>query len=690
MEHRMSNEQLYVTWDNETSKQEAYKSTASNAEAYTGLQKAEAYGRTSYIGLEPNRSVRPEFSRLDYDLFRPAEATPIQQKRIMKQCMMAYDKVGIVRNVIDLMSDFGAQGMQLYHPNPAVEKFYRKWFHQIGGYDRTERFLNYLYRCGNVIVRRRNAKLSRERERDIVRAAKEEMIEIDLPSANRREIPWQYDFLNPLAVDVVENGTGALGQPQFVLNISKYTQSSILQVQKNNTAIYNSLPSDIKKRLNTGDNKIPLDPASTMFYFYKKDDWQFWANPMIYAILDDIKMLEKMKLADIAALDGAISNVRLWTLGDLEHKIIPTKTAISKLRDILASNVGGGTMDMVWGPELKFTESQSQVYKFLGKEKYDPVLTSIYAGLGIPPTLTGVSASGGYSNNYISLKTLIERLEYGREIVIKFWKQELEIVRKAMGFRLPAEIHFDAVILSDETTERKLLIDLADRDIISNETLLERFGEMPTIEKVRISREDRQRKADGLPDKASPYHNPNHKNDMEKINKQGDINMKLQDKRAKQQKNNAPPQIGNKPTQEAGRPDGATDQDPRKRRRVNPRTSEASAILWGIEAQETISQIINPVMLEYFGKADTRSLTKEENRNLDSLKLGVFANLHILQKIDSQTVKNIIDSGVGIPVDFMDTQNSNIASFIEDNNRKPNINEIKTIRAYSFIQTAKI
>ena len=118
---------------------------------------------------------------------------------------------------------------------------------------------------------------------------------------------------------------------------------------------------------------------------------------------------------------------------DLDHKIIPTKAAINKLRDILASNVGGGTMDLVWGPELKFTESQSQVYRFLGSEKYQPVLTSIYAGLGIPPTLTGAATGGGYTNNYVSLKTLIERLEYGREILSQFWRQEIEMVRKAMG-----------------------------------------------------------------------------------------------------------------------------------------------------------------------------------------------------------------------------------------------------------------
>ena len=41
------------------------------------------------------------------------------------------------------------------------------------------------------------------------------------------------------------------------------------------------------------------------------------ANPLVYAILDDIVMLEKMRLADMSALDGAISNIRLWTLGNL-------------------------------------------------------------------------------------------------------------------------------------------------------------------------------------------------------------------------------------------------------------------------------------------------------------------------------------------------------------------------------------
>lgn len=681
----MSNDnQLYVTWGNEEQKQQAYISTASNINSYTGIQKSQAdWGRQTYIGIEPQRSVRPEFTRMDYDSFRPGEATPTQQKRIMKECMLAYDRVGIVRNIIDLMSDFGSQGMQIYHPNPSIEKFYRKWFTQIGGYDRTERFLNYLYRCGNVIVRRRYAKLSRDNEREIVRATSAEMVEIELPEAKKREIPWKYDFINPLSVDISDMGMNALGKPEYVLNLSKYSYKSLLQSQQNNTSVYNTLPSDIRSRIEKGENKIPLDPANTMLFFYKKDDWQFWANPMIYAILDDIKMLEKMKLADLAALDGAISNVRLWTIGDLEHKIIPTRAAIDKLRDILASNVGGGTMDMVWGPELKFTESQSQVYRFLGKEKYDPVLTSIYAGLGIPPTLTGVSTGGGgFSNNYISLKTLIERLEYGREIVTAFWKHEIEIIRKAMGFRLPAQIHFNSVILSDESIERKLLIDLADRDIISNETLLERFGELPTIEKVRVNREDKNRQAENAPDKASPYHNPNHKKDLEKMNKQGEINLKLK----KEDQKNKPKQNNQQQIRDSGRPDGAIDEEPRKRRRVNPRTS-ASDILWAVEAQEKISEIINPIMLEHFSKADVRSLTKEEAKNIDFLKTVVFANLQLGQEVNANIVNGIINSNKSIPVSFNNAVESGIADFIEVNSRNPNINELKIIKASAFIHT---
>ena len=52
------------------------------------------------------------------------------------------------------------------------------------------------------------------------------------------------------------------------------------------------LPPDILEAIKEGKSTIPLDPDKVSVYYYKKDDWLVWANPMIYAILDDIIMLE--------------------------------------------------------------------------------------------------------------------------------------------------------------------------------------------------------------------------------------------------------------------------------------------------------------------------------------------------------------------------------------------------------------
>ena len=694
----MADSSLYRTWDSDSQKQEAYAQTADAIDAYDGIQRAVGYGqRTSYIDIEPNRSVRTSFLRQDYDNFRPGESVSGHQKRIMKMSMQAYDKVGIIRNIIDLMSDFASQGLILVHPNKTIEKFYRKWFVQVGGVDRSERFLNYLYRCGNVIVKRRTAKLNEKRERELKRSGGADLDIQDI-KVKRREIPWTYDFLNPLAVDIQDYGTQTIGQPQFVLNLSKYTYESLINSSTTNKTIFKTLPNDLQRRLSQGDRTIPLDPEKVSFYYYKKDDWLLWANPMIYAILDDITMLEKMKLADLAALDGAISNVRLWTVGDLDHKIIPTKAAINKLRDILASNVGGGTMDLVWGPELKFTESQSQVYKFLGAEKYQPVLTSIYAGLGIPPTLTGASTGGGYTNNYVSLKTLIERLEYGREILSQFWRYEIELIRKAMGFRFPAEIHFDSIILSDEAATKQLLIQLADRDIISHETLLERFRELPGIERIRVRREERERVNDmGSPKKAGPYHNPQHKEDIAKIALTKDV----LDSDEYLEKFGLPPAVHEevneptspdkksddyKPEGESGRPPFSRDTTKRKQKRVLPRSGDpTTATLWALEAQGKISDIISPIALSHFNKKNARSLNKAEVDQLEYLKMCILTGTTPYMDITPELVKQLVDNSTKPSSEFNTLVAEKMDAFISTNNKKPNSSELKYIRASAFV-----
>jgi hypothetical protein len=728
--------QSFVTWSDESGKRQALFDTSDNIDAYDGVQKATA-NRRSFLDIESNISVRTGFNRGDYDRFRSSESVPKKQKEAMRMCMSAYDKVGIIRNVIDLMGDFAGQGITIVHPNKRIEKFFRAWFKKVNGIERSERFLNTLYRCGNVVVKRRTAKINKKVEDDLRSSASPDMKAI-VNKVAKREIPWKFDFLNPMSIEMIGDELATfVGQPRYAIKVSRLVRGLANKSLNGGSSIHSDLtdmlPPDILRSIKDGNNIEPLDPEKTSVHFYKKDDWLVWANPMIYAILDDIIMLEKMKLADISALDGAISNIRLWSLGDLDNKILPTKAAINKLRNILAGNVGGGTMDLVWGPELKFTESSTQVFRFLGKEKYEPVLTNIYAGLGVPPTLTGMATGGGgFTNNFISLKTLVERLEYGRQVLVNWWEQELEIVQKAMGFRLPAKIHFDQMVLSDEASEKTLLIQLADRNIISSETLVERFGEIPDIEKIRIRREEKDRKVESMPQKASPYHNPQHRNDLEKIaltkdsispedlgivpsqetgnhpftdpkdrrsddkiEKKKDERQSKQDKREENKFNKEDKkEFDPKGRPEDGRPKNSRDKQKRKQKEVKPKSFSAtdfvSISLWTTEAQTSLTKIINPAILDHHGKKNLRGLTKAQMGQLEHLKLCILCNMTPFMEITPEIVAELLKQPLSIEPSFAISLEELKADFINKKDRQPNIDELRHINVscYALSRTA--
>lgn len=612
-----------IHWTGDVERSAAMQQYSQSQQAFDGV--ARAYHR-DFLDIEPNRSAKPHFGANDYYAFRPEEQVPKKSKRIIKMCMDAYDKVGIVRNIIDLMGDFGCQGIQIVHENKSVEKFGKQWFKKVEGKERSERFLNNFYRTGNVFVYRSYAKITPEIKKYMRSLASD--IRVEIPKIEESLVPWRYNFFNPLTMDLKDGNVSMfIGRKNYTITANTFFDN--FKDGTIPTKVIETLPTNVKNAIKRQDRKVDLDPERLSVHYYKKDDWQQWAHPLVYAILDDIIMLEKMKLADLAALDGAISNIRLWTLGDFDNKILPTKEGINKLRNILASNTGGGTMELCWGPELKFTESNSQVYKFLGSEKYQSVLNSIYAGLGVPPTLTGMANNGGgFTNNFISLKTLMERLQYGRDELTRFWTRELEFVRKAMGFRKPFHVVYDQMSLSDEASEKNLLLQLADRDIISHETVLERFKEVPAVERVRLQREDQARDKEKLPPKASPFHNANHGGDMEKIDRQGEISEKIAVQKEKQT------------PKENGRPPAKKDEGPRKKRVETPKSNPGKAseiIQWVMSAYEKSEELT----ASYLGSKklnNMRQMTKAQVQELEDIKLNSFLCLKPMSELSNENL----------------------------------------------------
>ena len=71
--------QSFVTWSDESGKQQALLDTADNIDSYDGVQKSTS-NRRSFLDIESNISVRTGFNRGDYDRFRSSESVPKQQK----------------------------------------------------------------------------------------------------------------------------------------------------------------------------------------------------------------------------------------------------------------------------------------------------------------------------------------------------------------------------------------------------------------------------------------------------------------------------------------------------------------------------------------------------------------------------------------------------------------------------------
>lgn len=691
--------------------------------------------RDLYKDIETNISVRNGFGRADYEKFRPQESTPKKQQEIIAFCMSVYRKVGIVRNVIDLMADFASQGVQIVHPNKQWQTFLRAWFTKVNGPERSERFLNMLYRAGNVVMQRSMMPISSSQIKQYKAEAAADRLEVDMEKPTqvlpyKKTIPGRYDILNPLSIEI-EGGelSQFTGTREYSLKISGNLKRQITYpASEAERKLIAALPDIIRNAIKSGATSIPLDKNKISVYHYKKDDWQPWADPMTYCIFDDILMLEKMKLTDLAALDGAISQVRLWTLGDIALGIFPTDTAINKLIEILISNPGGGAFDIVWGPDLKLQETSTDVAQYLGKDKYEPVLNSIFQGLGVPQSLNGGGGEkGGFTNNFISIQTLIRRLEYGRMILSMFWNQELELVRKAMGFEKKATVTYDRLTLSDEAAEKALLLQLLDRDAISEETVLDRYGEIPEIEMIRRKRESNSRKSGKLPPKTSPWHNPQQMFDLMKIALQAGFitpgeanlsdelgerrpgektNVEVQQELKKQQMKKA-----NTGVPQQGRPTNSKDSNKRKKKVVKPRgaakasedvieeindvndnmTAFFSVFQWAKQSQDTISEIITPYILKHYNKKNVRSLSASEFKSCEDIKFAVLCSLEPFAVVDGVNIYEKLKDNPIVSTEASRLYAKFHEQMVEQNNKEPDIEQVRTMQAivYSILQGNK-
>lgn len=646
--------QGYITYDQQ-SKGQALANYNKSMDKFTGLITRKTETTTAASEATVLNTRAPYFSD-NYYRNRPYDILPSRYRDIVYACRMSYLRVGIVRNVIDLITDFATEGLQFVHPDKKVEAFFRVWSTKAQTDEASNEFVRHFLVDGNVVVRRLMAKITEPvknqwEQRSYADSGIDKLYKEN--QGRKNEIPYRYTFLNTASLYWLGGDVSrALPNRQLGFKVSS-TLINAIRTPRNifQEQLANNLPDDLKSKLTTESSGIiALDMEELHVSHNHKDSWEDWAPPFLYSILSDLQFRDKLKQAEISALDGVINVIRLWKLGDHKEGILPAEAAMEKLTEILESNTGGGAIDIIWDSMIEMKDFYPPIDKILGSEKYTQVNRDILIGLGVPEVLIG-GEGANFSNSFIQLKTLKERLNYIRDSLKDWLNEEAQIVCDAMGFDIVPKIKFNEEALDDNNINKKLVLGLLDRGIVSTEAVLQVYGEDFLIEMGRIKSEK-----------------PILKNAGVKIKSPLDPTTKPK---------------GNT----GGRPDGgdnvgADDRTPKPRRSSEDSVTRA---VFAADAIDAIDEYIIPIYSKQFNISNARQLTNEQKKEINEIRCLVLSSIKPDDDISEECILNIAEDTSKANFDIIKLIDKNISNFMAGG-KSPTLQQRKRLESISWAQ----
>jgi hypothetical protein len=336
----------------------------------------------------------------------------------------------------------------------------------------------------------------------------------------------------------------------------------------------------------------------------------------------DIFYKNKLRQMDISVCDSVINAVTIFKLGDWANGYVPPEEHMRKFAEFLRTPTSA--MNMVWNDAITIESNYPPVDRILSVGKYEAVDRDILRGLGVPDTLLGGTTGANFSTGFLGVRTLLERLEEGRNTVIRWLNSQLRTIAAIMGHRDIPLIKFGKMSLRDEKAEKMLLIQLLDRNIVSIEAVLECFGEDFEIELERLRDEEKIRETTGLFQKHSPYVDPINDMDAEgTLEKQAELKRKEVQLTRKLNKNQKGPK---------GRP-GNTDGIPQETQRETKPKGMAWLLDWESAKSdeyvrlEKIYDIVTAMILKSKNKKYKKSLSKKDREGIENISFAAASYL---------------------------------------------------------------
>lgn len=398
-------------------------------------------------------------------------------------CQKAYANVPIFRNAIDIMAELANSPIYVSGGNEASKTFIEKWFAKINLWSLKDQFFREYYRSGNVFLYRLDGKFTVE---DFAKLNK---IYGSSEFLKSNTIPIRYVLLNPY--DIIATRSTAFRTSGYKKILSEYEIEKLQNPKtEEDKQILKSLPEDVQKRIKEGGWSatgitMDLDTQKLSHAFYKKQDYEPFAIPFGFPVLDDINWKIELKKID-QAVSRTIENVILLiTMGTDPDKGGINPHNLSAMQSLFQNESVGRVLVADYTTKAEFV--LPDISKIIGPDKYQIVNEDIRQGLQ-----NVIVGDEKYKNTQVKAEIFLERLKEARQSFIhNFLQPQIKMVCQAMGFKSYPTAKFEEIDIKDEVQLQRVVTRLIEMGILTPQQGIEaiKTGIYPNSEEIEPAQE---------------------------------------------------------------------------------------------------------------------------------------------------------------------------------------------------------
>jgi hypothetical protein len=376
-------------------------------------------------------------------------------------CQKAYANISVFRNAIDVMSEFANSNIYLEGGSQNARDFIYKWFERINLWNLKDQYFREYYRSGNIFMYRVDGKFSQS---DFDKLSK---IYGSTLSLKPGKLPVRYILLNPYDIVATKGSSFETGLYEKIL--SEYDIERLKNPKTEyDQQVYEALDDDTKEKIRNGKYnsdgiRIKLDPGHLVYSFYKKQDYEPFAIPFGYPVLDDINFKLELKQIDQAICRTIENVILLITMGAEPDKGGINPRNMEAMQNLFKNESVGRVLVSDYTTKAQFVIPD--IGKVVGPSKYEVINNDIKEGLQ-----NVIVGDERYSNTQVKAKIFLERLEESRNAFIHdFLQPQVKMICQNLGFRKYPTVKFEQTDIKDEVQLQRVATRLMELGIITPE-----------------------------------------------------------------------------------------------------------------------------------------------------------------------------------------------------------------------------